>query len=176
MANYFYGFKPNIEVKAKLVGLLDIVRPLSLSIKEYTNPENLHLTHLFLGQIDETQAREAKKILEQFSLLCGSFTINHLELLGRPPRMLYASGEASKEIFSDYEKLLKSVKQRHILAKNIIPREIYRPHITLARLSLQNSQNNSVQLPEIAPFVWELKDLKLFTRVNFEEGYRFVEV
>ncbi len=111
----------------------------------WTRPENLHITLAFIGYASDEDLVEAceiaKKVAEknqQFSVglnkICyGPKSSSAYADEGKPPRMVWAKGEKSKELSAlknDLDDLLLDSQKIRFSAEN----KEFSPHITLARI------------------------------------------
>ncbi|MCA6212745.1 RNA 2',3'-cyclic phosphodiesterase [Thermococcus bergensis] len=63
----FIAIDVNDKVRQKLVGAQEKIEKTKSAKIKYVEPENLHLTLKFLGEITEEQAEDIKKLLEQIA-------------------------------------------------------------------------------------------------------------
>ncbi len=97
-----------------------------------TAEENLHITLLFLGFIQEgnvpyicARAGEACREIRSFELLFTSFQLLESD---EHPKMIWLSGEPSEELKRLREALEKA------FSSFIVEKKVYRPHVTLAKI------------------------------------------
>lgn len=122
-------------------------------IIKWTKKENLHLTLLFLGDIQEEELLRIYKIIEEAASRHHSFYIAFNEICYGPPgekipRMIWAKGERSE----DLTKLQKGVEGAVLDTITLRLVGGYSPHITLARI---NKWNFARIEPEERPVVDE---------------------
>jgi RNA 2',3'-cyclic 3'-phosphodiesterase len=125
----------------------------SLLPAKWTPKDNLHITLLFLGDLTDEQLGEVCVTVKEIAKNHGTFNVV-LQHVGYgpddkiPPRMLWVSGEKSKEL-----SLLKTDLQEVLLEKvHFVPdAKAFSPHITLARISaFAWRQINPEERPEVA--------------------------
>ena len=114
--------------------------------------DNLHITLVFLGYLNDEELLEVIKIVQEVAAKNLSFSINLNKILYGPPkkfppRMVWVEGEESQELAnlqkdlenSLYSSPLKGIKDSNpptTLPQERAPGEIrpYSPHITLGRI------------------------------------------
>ncbi|MCD6402264.1 RNA 2',3'-cyclic phosphodiesterase [bacterium] len=121
----------------------------------WTKPENLHITLVFLGYISDKELLDVFQITKEVVNSHKAFSVN-LKKIGYgppkkiPPRMVWAIGEASKDIVNLREELEKS-----LIEKVNFPLEnrTFTPHITLGRIR-----------------TWEWRQIEPEERPEIDEG------
>jgi len=118
---------------------------------KWTRRDNLHLTLLFLGDLNDDEVLETCKIVREvgekytpFALELNQITYGPLKKM--PPRMVWANGIPSKELTmlknnlenSLYEKIQKDLNEEN---------HQFSPHITLARI--KEWQLRQIEIDEI---------------------------
>lgn len=125
---------------------------------KWTKPENLHITLIFLGDVNDSELVEicktSKEIIEQHDSL--GINLNQIcygPPKKMPPRMIWVKGQKSQEL-SDLKKDLESA----LLEKVNFHQEnrAFSPHITLGRI---RTWDWSKIEPEERPEVNEIIDL-----------------
>ncbi len=127
----------------------------------WTPEENLHITLVFLGNLTDIELGEVCVAAKEVAARHQSFEINlqHIgygpddkipfdDTRGKPPKMLWAQGEKSKELSA-----LKTDLQNAFLEKiNFTPDiKIFAPHVTLARIGVFAWRTiNPEERPEVA--------------------------
>ena len=105
----------------------------------WTKKDNLHITLVFLGYLNDEELLEVIKISQEVASKNLVFSINLNKILYGPPqkfppRMIWAEGEESQELAElqkDLENSLYSSPLKGVKEGEIRP---YSPHITLARI------------------------------------------
>ena len=103
----------------------------------WTRKENIHITLVFLGYVKDEELPEILKIVKEAVLRNKPFFINLKKICygptdKKPPRMVWAEGEKSKELAKlqgDLENALAEDGSRFEKEKRA-----FAPHITLGRL------------------------------------------
>lgn len=105
----------------------------------WTKKENLHITLVFLGSINDEEIVEICKIVKEVAERHNSFPVNFKTICygppGKtPPRMIWVEGEKSKELGELQRDLENSLFSSSI--KNLGKPEAreYAPHLTLGRI------------------------------------------
>ena len=97
----------------------------------WIDPDNLHITLRFFGDIDNRQADELVGFLEDVDVPAFSLTIGELGTFGgREPRILHASVSAGPEL----EQLQRATEWAARSAGLPPEPQTFKPHVTLARL------------------------------------------
>ena len=125
---------------------------------KWTKPENLHITLIFLGDVNDSELVEICKTSREIIEQHHSFGINLNQICygppkKMPPRMIWVKGQKSQEL-SDLKKDLESA----LLEKVNFHQEnrAFSPHITLGRI---RTWDWSKIEPEERPTVNEIIDL-----------------
>jgi len=105
----------------------------------WTKKENLHITLIFLGYLNDEELLEVLKITKEVASRNQSFSINLKKIIygppkKMPPRMVWAEGEKSEEL----GKLQQDLENSLLIAQNSgfkkTENRPYLPHITLGRI------------------------------------------
>ena len=125
---------------------------------KWTKPENLHITLIFLGDVNDSEIVETCKISKEIIEQHYSFGINLNQICygppkKMPPRMIWVKGQKSQEL-SDLKKALESA----LLEKVNFHQEnrAFSPHINLGRIKTWDWSKIE---PEERPEVNEIIDL-----------------
>lgn len=106
--------------------------------------ENLHLTLAFLGDMSEPQARDVAEALAELRHPPVELELKGLDLFGgRRPNVLFAQA-AGAGLENLHEKVAHLVRAAGIA----LPRERFRPHVTLARFPREMSAKDQARLGE----------------------------
>ncbi|MCK4453781.1 RNA 2',3'-cyclic phosphodiesterase [Candidatus Parcubacteria bacterium] len=104
---------------------------------KWVKPDNLHITLIFLGNINDQEILEIDKTVKGITARHQPFSINLNRICYAPPkkippRMVWAEGEKVKELADLKQDLEKSLIDSGI---NFTPENRdFRPHITLGRI------------------------------------------
>lgn len=115
-----------------------------LAVGRAVPEDNLHLTLAFLGDISEPQAAALAEALDTLELPAVTLTLRGLDLFGgRRPSVLFvaAEGEALARL---HDKVARAVR----VAGIALPRERFRPHVTIARFARDLSAKDQQRLGE----------------------------
>jgi len=104
---------------------------------KWTDTNNLHITLEFLGYITDQELADVCKITKEVAERHNSFSVNLNKVVygppnKMPPRMIWATGEKSKELSDLKNDLQKSLLESVRFAPD---EKSFAPHITLARIS-----------------------------------------
>ena len=115
---------------------------------KYTNKENLHITLIFLGYINDEELVKICNITKKVVSRNQSFSINLNKICygppnKKPPRMIWVQGEKIQELTNLNQDLEKSLI-------NSNEKKVFSPHITLGRLKQwEFRQIEQEKIPEI---------------------------
>ncbi|MCK4912735.1 MAG: RNA 2',3'-cyclic phosphodiesterase [Candidatus Omnitrophica bacterium] len=128
----FIAINLSEETKQKIVKLENNFKKHDLSFK-WVNPDNLHLTLKFLGNINQEQAEKVKEIITKVSIKFTSFETN-LKSFGffpnkKKPKVFFISLDKEKLLLDIAEKLEKRLETLGFMKENR-----FKSHITLARI------------------------------------------
>lgn len=115
-----------------------------LTVGRAVPEENLHLTLAFLGEIREPQAEAVAEALDGLALPPVTLTLSGLDLFGGDrPTVLFiaAEGEALQRL---HDKVARAVREAGVA----LPRERFRPHVTVARLPKEMTGRDHRRLGE----------------------------
>jgi len=131
---FFCGELPD-EQRAKLVEIQNHFKSQNVDVK-WVEPENLHLTLCFLGEIKERRLGELEKLGRDVSKLYGSFDMS-LKGIGTfppkgPPKVLWIGIEEGKKNIS---MLAGAIESR---IANFKPEFEFQAHLTLGRFRNEN--------------------------------------
>jgi len=138
------------QIKAWLGKVQNELGP-ALPPAKWVEPQNLHLTMLFLGDIDETKVNGTRAAIKQCALRAKKIE-TRLAGLGcfpdeRNPQVLFAQLENEEEFIRLYQALCTELK--------IIPEKRFKAHITLCRFKAGEKTgfaDELTALPESAIF------------------------
>ncbi len=102
----------------------------SLPLGRIAAPETLHLTLAFAGDLNARQLEDLHEALQEVRAPAPEISIRGVGTFGKgTPAILHAEVPATRELQALRGKVLKAMRQIGIE----LPRERFRPHITLAR-------------------------------------------
>ena len=115
----------------------------------WIDPENYHVTLRFIGDVDDTIAREVASMLGRVRREAFELRVDDLKSFGgRKPRAIVAAlgpSQALMELQAEHERLLQRVGLEPEGRK-------FTPHVTLARLRESTSRQVADYLAVRAPF------------------------
>lgn len=133
--------------------LLDYQEKLPELPIKWVNSDNLHITLIFLGNVNDQEILEIDKTAKEIIAGHHIFSINLNRICYAPPkkippRMVWAEGEKIKELADIKQDLEKSLMDSGV---NFTPENRnFRPHITLGRIKTWEWRRmESEEIPEI---------------------------
>jgi 2'-5' RNA ligase len=107
----------------------------------WVKPENLHITLLFLGNLDDNQLFETIKISKEVAKRHKPFLIVLKRICygpteKKPPRMVWIEGELNQQLANLQKDLEDSIFQHPLYKYKENEARAYHPHITLGRLKM----------------------------------------
>lgn len=115
-----------------------------LTVGRVVPEDNLHLTLAFLGDIAEPQAADLAEALAGITLPRVTLTLKGLDMFGgRRPSVLFvaAAGDGLERL---HDKVARAVREAGVR----LPRERFRPHVTLARFPREMTAKDQQRLGE----------------------------
>jgi 2'-5' RNA ligase len=164
MSHIFAGLKVPEHITMKLKKWSDYYES-KIPLKQWTHPEDYHITLAFLGSAEKGQLDQLKKSLTEIALESQRFSLNveGIGSFGRPktPRVLWVGLHKEIQLFD----LQKKVQLACIAAGYHLDERSYNPHITLGKkwegstpVELDN-KNNELTHGELA---WSVEDFRIF--------------
>ncbi len=101
----------------------------------YTNSNNLHLTLLFLGEIDTEKMQEVMRIMDKITF--ESFSIN-INKISKMKDILIMNVEKSEKLLSLQNIILKEIEKTDIN----FDKKAFLPHVTLVRECFSNIEKD----------------------------------
>jgi 2'-5' RNA ligase len=124
----FVALEMPIEAVKEIKKVQEIIRKKNLFIGKFTEPENLHLTLKFLGEIENFKIEKIRKSLRTINLPCFEAKLSKIGFFSpREIRILWVKLEGS----GVYE-LQKVVDES--LKEEFLPEEQFMSHITITRI------------------------------------------
>lgn len=127
--NHFLALRLDDDTRERLLGVAERMRAWDLPAR-WTHPDDLHLTVLFLGPVDEAEARLLPTILED---IAGTFPRPVLRLTGAgadggssEPRHVFAAVQDADGSCAGMHRDLSEMLEMK-------PGPAFRPHVTLCR-------------------------------------------
>jgi 2'-5' RNA ligase len=125
----FIAINFNPDTKSRLLGLVEELRDKS-ERGSFSRLENLHLTWVFLGECDATQAAAAKRVLATVQFTPFALTIGSIGKFRRDDGDIWWAGA---EVSHPLMQIQQELTDKLIAAGFDIERRKYTPHITLGR-------------------------------------------
>jgi RNA 2',3'-cyclic 3'-phosphodiesterase len=131
----FLGIDVGEKIRARLIALQEELAPIAGDVK-WVEPENLHITLLFLGEVEGRESIDICRVAQRAVAKMPTFTMN-IEGAGcfpnaRRPRTLWVGvGEGAKEVCAVHDTI-----ETPLLEMGSYRREtrLYVPHVTLGRV------------------------------------------
>ena len=125
----------------------------------WIDPENYHVTLRFIGDVDDTIAREVASMLGRVRREAFELRVDDLKSFGgRKPRAIVAAlgpAQALMELQAEHERLLQRVglePEGRKFTPHVTLARKYIPHVTLARLRESSNRQVADYLSVRAPF------------------------
>lgn len=131
----FFGLELPAELKARLLQVRTGVMG-----AQWQSAQQLHLTSLFLGVIEEELLLAVREAARDIALAAFKLNVTGLDCFGEPhaPKILWAGVEPEAPVTSLHGAIKERVESLGIKTE----RRSYRPHLTLARFK---GQRDSVE-------------------------------
>ena len=161
MKRLFFALWPDTKVRSQLV---EIVELLPVHSGRRINPENLHITLVFLGNVREQVIPELTAGAQRLNIPEFSLRINQNGWWKRPEIAWLAPEYAPAPLLNLVEQINQLVKQTGLP----VEKRSYQPHLTIAR-----KVNRPVDSLRYEPIDWNIKDFCLVESVTHEHGVRY---
>jgi 2'-5' RNA ligase len=130
----FIAVDPGKEIRARLVSLQEVLARAATDVK-WVEPENLHVTLLFLGEVDERDLPGVCKAVADVTREVAPFamSVERASCFGNPrrPRTLWAGvGEGTQPLCALHDALEAPLMELGCYRRE---ERQYTPHITLGR-------------------------------------------
>ncbi len=163
---YFVGIALPEHVRAELVRIQDLLKQEGLFSGRFVRPENLHITMLFLGSLDEEQLQTISEKLASIALVPFTVQLNRLEVPRWSPAHVLWINLLEDQLGSLYTHLVT------VLPEYKEKRE-FTGHCTLARIKkVHDTQALKALLGtlEVKPLTWEVSSFSLCSSVTRQGG------
>lgn len=156
-----------MRVQSELVNLN------SETIIKWTEPQNFHVTAEFLGELNEADAVEVKKILKKVVSNHQPFKYrldraDAFPDLRRPSVLMVRVTENGKESLNLRQEIHDELKKMNLIEDN----KLWQPHITLGRV--KNEQAGIFGLDKkLNPVEWEVGEIQLIESVMTPRGSKY---
>ena len=158
MKRLFFALWPDADVRSQLAGVAESLPDKS---GRRIQPENLHITLVFLGNVQERIIPELTDGANQLKMPGFSLQINRSGWWKRP-KVIWLAPEYTPP------PLLRLVEQINQLSKRAglsIEQRNYQPHLTIAR-----KVNHPADNLRFDPIHWRVKDFCLIESVTCQRG------
>ncbi|MDD5225050.1 MAG: RNA 2',3'-cyclic phosphodiesterase [bacterium] len=122
------------EIRKKLKDIQTELRKHENGAVRWTNPEGIHLTFHFLGEIEESGVKDLGEMLKEAASACRSFSCRVRGLGAFPnlqrPRVFWAG----LEIGNEAGKLHQALKAGLVRLRYPVESRAFSPHLTLGRV------------------------------------------
>jgi 2'-5' RNA ligase len=159
----FFAVDPPEVLRAPLSALSRTVLP--QGVGRAVAAENLHLTLVFLGEVEAPRRACAEEAAAAVRGAPFQLTLDHLGWWGTPQVLWAAPASTPPELVllvKDLERALKTCDHRP-------EQRTYQAHLTLARKVAR-----PLPLPPMEPLVWEIGEFVLYRSDSVPGGSRYV--
>lgn len=117
----------------------------SSQLVKWTDPQNLHITLNFLGNIDEMQLASVFELTEKACSAHAPFALS-FENIAAHKSMIWAELQSNPDLKSLYENLSLRFQKEHFAS---FGHKIFRPHVCLARsgIAIENFHDSKIEKP-----------------------------
>lgn len=148
----FIAIELNKEAHAELASLQAVLKKSDADVK-WVDPQIIHLTLKFLGDIDDKKIKDVQKLLSDVAKNSKPFVLSLKELGAFPkldyPRVIWVGVDEGKD---EASRLAKELEDK--LEKIGIPKEDreFHPHITLGRVKSPKNKDRLKSIIETTKF------------------------
>lgn len=168
---YFIGIELPELITLELIRLQQVISKPGLFTGTYVKPENLHITLLFLGSLNE---KELDTIIDRLSTITHPPLFAELERLEvpawHPPRLVWVSfsGDGLTSLYSSLISLLP----------NHADRRAFTGHCTLARIKKAEDKASLelINTIDVAPLSWQVRSFSLYASRTEQIGAEYMIV
>ncbi len=143
----FIAIELNKEIKAKLDAFQERLKESCADVK-WVNPDSIHLTLKFLGNIPPSSVKQVKEILNNVAKKTAPFAIAFSKIGAFPkmdyPRVIWVGMEEGRNNIIELNRNLEDKLEKIGVVKEARP---FEPHLTLGRVK---SPKNKEELKKIA--------------------------
>lgn len=165
----FIAFNVSKENKEKLIDYKDSILP-QIEKARFINPENIHLTMEFLGEIDFETAKKVKKTISKIDFKAFKLTFNKLGTFKKKDYLLWIGCDDCDKILNLHKNINKDLKKLG-LETDTRP---FKPHITIARNLVFKEGFTLENLPDLE-FTQEFKEFRLYWTEFTKKGVTYHE-
>lgn len=162
MSRFFFAICPDKSIKQEILQCREQINLSGCLIKE----SNLHLTLLFLGQLNVNQLQKIIRQSEQITFSEFEIELNHSGYF-KNSQVAWLGLESIPYSLSQLHRQLLTMAQNCDILSHT---QSYKPHVTLARKSLP------VEKKLIAPIKWSIRNFVLMESVDTPKGVYYQPV
>jgi RNA 2',3'-cyclic 3'-phosphodiesterase len=171
----FMGLELSGSVRGKLSSLQTQLGKTGATVK-WVEPANMHLTLLFLGELDDQDLALACRLATKAITRVPTFSLTATGVGAFPtvrrPKILWAGVEdSSGQLHKTFTRLEQSLAMEGLYRTEDRP---YTPHLTLGRVADEPSETAlSVELPKYCSWhggTWEIDELAIFSSDTTRNG------
>ena len=164
MPRLFFALWPDAEVRQQFAS---IAEQIPAKYGRHVSACNLHITLVFLGNIDEEQKECVQAHASQINCSPVELNLDHLGWWKKPQVVWLAPSSTPVELETLAGKLAGSATRCGIR----VDERPYRPHMTLLRKVRKNPH-----LPAIIPLPWAIRNFSLIQSINTPDGVKYEPV
>lgn len=174
LVKLFITVNIDVGVKKDIAGALPAIKA-RIKQGRFIPTENMHITLLYLGEVERTRLSEVENILATTVKNTNPFELR-LEGMGvfpneNNPNILWAGVKGELESLNKlYDKLLGNIKKTD-LPYDAKPK--YSPHVTLARKIGHGYQKGELQLTSRS---WQVNSLELYESISTPNGVQYRQI
>ena len=161
MKRLFFALWPDAGVRSQIA---EVVELLPDNSGRRVRPENLHITLVFLGNVQEQFIPELTAGAQRLKIPGFSLQIDQGGWWKRPKIAWLAPEHTPAPLLELAEQINQLIKRAGLS----VEKRSYRPHLTIAR-----KVNRPVNSLRFEPIYWNVKDFCLVESVTHEHGVRY---
>ncbi|MBD3311749.1 MAG: RNA 2',3'-cyclic phosphodiesterase [Candidatus Magasanikbacteria bacterium] len=140
---------------------------------KWTSPENLHLTFIFLGNLNKEDIERVFKLLKSIihSKQAPQFWFDNLNAFPNKnnPAMIHIK---IKEENNYAKKILKEFKRNLILNQSLDANKQWKPHVTIAR-NKKKGHIDGLYSIDVEKIVWQPETINIYESILNSDGPRY---
>lgn len=148
MIRAFIAIKIPEDIIQQIVGVQDVLKRSGVSVK-WVEPQNIHLTLKFLGDIVESQIGGIVQVIQESTEEIDPFqiSISHVGAFPnlRYPRVIWVGVQDVQKVLQKFQHRLE---QGLTTLGFVIEEGIFKPHITIGRIKSQKGKGNLLRIVE----------------------------
>jgi RNA 2',3'-cyclic 3'-phosphodiesterase len=139
-----------------------------LESARFSHPDDLHITLRFMGEVDEKQLPEIQEILEGVRVKQFTVVVRGLNIFEKKNQtILYAPVESAKSATH----LSAEITERLQKSGFVFSDQLYKPHVTIARLRNITGINDYIRKNERQIFAeWRAEEFILYKSAEPDDG------